>query len=219
MGKIKWDFHRFDTKFLIDNLDAYIQETERHFEELQKNARKSIPDIPRDDSDDDYSYWRNEVNIYEERYEKDFPSKIRYSFVVLLHIIFETRLHAACNEIAKRNNIDLKENDLRGGPIERARNYLTKKANVKISNQIAWQVMTDHQKIRDCIVHTNGDISKSKDKNRILEIGKKGIGIVIDHDELYIEADYFKFTLETLRQFFDDIYETAGFGPAVPVLP
>lgn len=212
----KWDWHRFDTMFLINNLEDYIQETEKQFETLKKLAQKHIPEKPPNGSGYEFQEWQHYVALYEDRYEKDFTSKMRYSFIVLLHIVFESRLRESCNEIAKRNEIKLKENELNGGPIERAKNYLTIVAHIEIKNHQVWQAMTDNQKIRDCIVHTNGNVSKSKNSMRILEIGKKGIGITVEDGDLYISSKYCSFALDALRKFFDDIYDSAGFGAAFP---
>jgi hypothetical protein len=136
----------------------------------------------------------------------------------LLSIVFETRLRAACDEIAKRRNLELKEKDLKGAAIERAKVFLEKVAKTPVKDQETWQWLKDFQKVRDCIVHANGRIEMSRDKKRLNELCNKDLGLSIDAGSLTIEQEYCTKTLKMAQGFFDQIFLAAGFGPSTPEL-
>ena len=213
--KIWFDAHRWATEFAIDNIQDYVETMEVQFDTLRKLEKEKIPqNQPPGLSEEDYAEWQAEINFFEERYERDFPSKIRYSFLVLLYIVFETRLRAACDEITRRGNLDLKEKELKGSPIERARIFLEKVAKVAVKDQVTWQSIVDFQKVRDCIVHLNGRVENSRDKERIQNLCNKNLGLSIDAGSLIVGHKYCSKTLETVRQFFDRMFTEAGFGPS-----
>ena len=126
--------------------------------------------------------------------------------------MLEDRLHSVCDEISERKNLQLKQKDLKGSPIDRAKVFLNKVASIP-QNQQVWQRLKDFQMIRDCIVHTNGYIEASTDKARIKELCKKGFGVSDVGGFLVLEKDYCIKTLEAIKTYFDHIFDSAGFEP------
>lgn len=115
MVKIRWDMHRWETEHDLDNYRDYMVMSEDQFNKVCKaEEARILRGFPSEEE------LQVEHYLFEERFKKDFPSKIRYSFVVLLQIIFEMRLKAACDEISKRKGLLLKESELKGASIERA---------------------------------------------------------------------------------------------------
>lgn len=99
-------------------------------------------------SEEQLADWHSEIQLFEEQYDRDFPSKIRYSFLILLYIILETRLRAACEEISKRKSLELKEKELRGTIFERSNTFLNKNAKLPSAEPIIWEWLNDFQKVR-----------------------------------------------------------------------
>ncbi|BDV44191.1 hypothetical protein GURASL_31140 [Geotalea uraniireducens] len=218
MALINWDVHRWETDFAFSNLKDYLEMAESQFEAVREKERaRTDLTPPAGLSEDGYHEWysdyQGEVLFFEERYERDFPSKIRYSFIVLLHIVLEDRLRATCNEIQKRRNLPITEKDLRGAQFERVNAFLKKIAEIHYDNQKGWQELKDLQMIRDCIVHTNGRIEESRDKKRIYELCKKQIGVSDAEGALVVEKAYCMRSLETISAFFNGLLDSAGFGP------
>lgn len=219
MVKIWWDLHSWETEFAVNSVKDYLEMIEAQFDTVRKLEMEKIPQNPPPGlSEEDYAEWQSEVNFFEDRYEHDFPSKIRYSFLVLLYVVFETRLKAACDEITERRNLALKENELKGSAIERAKLFLEKVAEITLKDQVPWQDIMDFQKVRDCIVHSNGQIEISRDKKRIKDLCKKDVGLSVDAGSLIIDYKYCTRTLETVLGFFVQIFTSAGFGPSEPRL-
>ena len=89
---------------------------------------------------------------------------------------------------------------------------MDKIAILSLNNQQAWQGLKDLQNIRDCIVHTNGQIEASRDKKRILELCKKSLGISNLEGTLMIENAYCIKAIEAIAEYFDHLFDSAGFG-------
>ena len=140
MVKIHWDIYRWDTELAFDNLKDYLEMVEGQHGVVRVLEQKKIPQQPPPGlSEEEFAEWQSEIQFFEERYERDFPSKIRYSFLVLLYIVVETHLRAACDEVAKRRNLEIREKDLKGDAIERAKVFLDRAAKTPITGQKAWQ--------------------------------------------------------------------------------
>lgn len=127
--------------------------------------------------------------------------------------MLEDRLLAACDEISERTCLTQKLKDLKGRPIDRAKEFLDKIAMIP-QNQQAWQQLKDSQMIRNCIVHTNGYIEASKDKKHINELCKKGLGVSNVGGFLIVEKDYCIRALEAITIYFDHVFDSAGFEPS-----
>jgi hypothetical protein len=205
--------HRWETEFAFDSLADYLDIIEGQFESVRKLESNRIQQNPPAGlSEEEFAEYQSEIQFFEDRYERDFPSKIRYSFVVLLYIVLETRLRAVCDEISKRINLDLRERDLKGAIMERAKAFLKKVAKLPNGDPMVWQWMSDFQKVRDCIVHTNGRIEESKDKARIGKICNETEGLSSGAGLLMIERHYCIKTLEMTKSYFKHIFDSAGFG-------
>lgn len=217
MTLINFDVHRWETNFAFDKLRDYFEAVERQFEAVREEERARTdltppPGLSEDDYQEWYSEHQAEVQFIEERYELDFPSKMRFSFIILLHIMLEDRLRATCNEIQRRKALTITEKDLRGAPFERVKNFLKKIAGINFENQKGWQELKDLQMIRDCIVHTNGRIAESRDKNRIYDLCKKQIGISDVEGYLSVEKTFCLKSVVEVSSFFNDLLNTSGFG-------
>lgn len=217
MATINWDEHRWETDFTFRDLKTYLETIEKQLETIREEARARInttppPGMTREEYAEWYSEYEVDISSFEERYERDFPSKSRYSFLVLLHIVLEDRLRATCNEIQKRRNLPIMEKDLKGAALERANSFLKKVAGINYNNQTDWQNLRDLQSIRDCIVHTNGRIDESRDQRRINDLCKKNIGISSVDGALAVDKSYCIFALEAILTYFTGLLDCAGFG-------
>lgn len=213
LENMDWDMHRWETEFAFDSLADYLDIIENQFESVRKLERNRIPQNPPAGlSEEELAEWQSEIQFFEDRYERDFPSKIRYSFVVLLYIVLETRLKAVCDEISKRRSLELRESDLKGAAIERAKAFLEKVAKLPSGDRMVWQRVRDFQKVRDCVVHTNGQIERSRDKERLNKLCRENLGLSSEAGSLMIERHYCTKMLEITKRYFGHLFDSAGFG-------
>lgn len=210
---INWDMHRWETEFAFDNLADYLDIIEGQFESFRDMERNKIPrNPPTGLSEEQLADWHSEINLFEEQYDRDFPSKIRYSFLILLYIILETRLRAACDEISNRRSLEKKESDIRSAALERAKVFLKKVAKLPSGDQIVWEWLMDFQKVRNCIVHSNGQIEGSRDKDILNHLCNENVGLSSEAGALMIERRYCTVTLEMTKRYFGHLFDSAGFG-------
>jgi hypothetical protein len=216
MAKIQWDMHRWETCYELENLGEYLRLMEEQFSKVKEAAKNTLPNRPSGLSEEEYSDWQSEINFYEERFEKFFPSKLRYSFITLLQIVFEVKLKSACDEIARRKKFNIKEKDFRGASIERAEIFITKVLKINPPKQNTF--LKDLQKIRDCIVHCNGNINLSRDKTHLnnLTINQSGISKG-ESGSIVIEREYCEFIFEKCFEYFYDLFESTDFGPVAVI--
>jgi hypothetical protein len=220
MATIHWDIQRWDTEFAFSNLGDYLELIEGQFEILREKEQKKIPQNPPAGlTEEELAEWQADIIIFERRYFHDFPSIIRYSFVVQLHILLETRLKAICDEISKRKGLGLKESDFKGSPIERVCVFLEKVMKLPVKEHSTWEWLKNLQKVRDCIVHSNGNIELSRDKKYLIDLCRnKRIGLSVESGTLMIDRDYCDESLKMINSFFQELFETAGFGSSTPTV-
>mgnify|MGYP001577701056 CR=1 FL=1 len=219
MVKINWDGYRWDTQHVLDDLKDYVNFMENQLQHVREAERAKIPQKPPRSSEEEFMEWQAELYYYENQIEKDFPNKARYSFVVLLQIIIESRTRGVCNSIADRRSFSLKEKDLKGASLERLKTYLEKVAQVRLPDEKTLQEVNDIQKVRNCIVHAGGELELSKDKARLIQLVKESNGISVDEDGyLLVSLEYYSRAIQSASELFEQIFEAAGFGPMWPTL-
>lgn len=210
---INWDMYRWETEFAFDNLADYLNIIEGQFasfRELERNKISRNP--PTGLSEEQLADWQAEIQLFEEQYDRDFPSNIRYSFLILLYIVFETRLKAICDEISKRKGLDLREKEHRDTALERADTFFQKIAKLPKPEPTLWKWLDDFQKVRNCIVHANGKLELSKDVARLKALCNAAMGLSSCADLLVIERCYCEKTLEVTKSYFKHLFDSAGFG-------
>ncbi len=219
MGYFKnWDFHRFDTTSQLRWLEIYIDTMETQFENIKNQAERKLPKKPEYGDQELYDLWKKvEIDPFVRKYKDIFPSKLRYSAIVLIWIFLETRLREMCKEIEKRKKLRLKEKDFKGPIIERCKTYLEKVCDIRIEEKI-WSELMDVQKIRNCIIHANGSIKDSSDNKYLKQLTKnEEVDLEIDYEGfLLINREYVLQLLVLIKKFFDQAFDRCGFGKAFP---
>jgi len=219
MPKYDWDLFRALKDYEIDLLKRYIELMENQFEEAKKSGHLRLQRAPGSFYDEDEMM---ELEIkrsdYEYQFNKYYPSYLHYSFIVLVYIFFENNLREICNEIARRKNFKIKEKDLRGSAVERAKTFLKKVAEAFPEDDPLWESLMVFQKVRDCIVHANGRVEESKDKKDLKRISKLQCGIKIEEGHLIIDSQYCTNLINKIGSFFEHVFELSGFGPVIPII-
>jgi hypothetical protein len=152
------------------------------------------------------------------RFSEEYPKQLRYSFIIQLFVALESRGKALCNEVNNRNKeLLLTVNDLqRGGNLRGIRTFLSKVYPIPDVTGDQWKHLDDLRVIRNCLVHKNGQIDPTdKDAARLQQIIAKKEGIGVGYDGyLSIERSYCDKALRLVIEFFEIVFEKAGFGPS-----
>jgi hypothetical protein len=92
-------------------------------------------------------------------YDHYFPMIFRQSLFLALYADCEKYLNYQCQELQRMRNFSLSLKDLSGNGIIRARNYLTKVAQVNFPDGKEWQEIQSYGKLRNCFAHNDGELT------------------------------------------------------------
>lgn len=207
---------RVETESLFRNLADYHEKLEDQIPLIQQSELEKIQLWAKQEAVDALDYYTalDEVQL---NYQYSFPQSLRYSFIVLLFIVVEKQLTEFCRYIERKHKLPIRSNELKGGFIERAKIYSHKLAGIS-KDGVNWKNVEDLSVIRNCIVHTMGDVKDSRDKARIQQIASMNIGLSIgikefeDADTLQLTSEYCSRAVEDIQVFFDELFDTAGVG-------
>ena len=196
----------------IPALQKYLELIEAQIEEVQRCERIALDaDRPLTGNEEDLQAFWYKKDELERLFEEELVPTMRYSFIVLIHIVFETRLRRFCAAIRDERRLPVALADVRGSAMEQAKTYLTKLAQLPITDFPEWHQLRVLQKIRDCIVHAYGYVAEWKDEKEIRELAAKGIGLTIDPwDRLVPTKAFCDQHLLCLDSFFRKLSEALG---------
>jgi hypothetical protein len=196
----------------VPALRKYLELIEAQMEEVHRCERIALDaERPETGNEEELQAFWHEQDALEQLFEEDLIPTMRYSFIVLIHMVFETRLRKFCASIHHERPVPVELRDLRGSPIDRAQIYLTKLAQLPITDFPEWQQLRMLQKIRDCIVHAYGYVVESRDEKEIREMAAKNIDFTIDPWERLIPTKAFcDQRLSDLDTFFRKLSEALG---------
>ena len=177
------DLRPVDTERAISALRKYLAVMEVQIQEVRRSERAAIEtDRPQNGDDEDLQLFWNQQQALEDLFDRDLCPAMRYSFIVLLHTVLETRLRAFCREVQRERSIPVTLGDLRGSPIDQACTYLGKLAALGVGNLPDWQQLRTIQKVRDCIVHAYGYVAESRNEKDIRQLASQNMNLTIDGD-------------------------------------
>ena len=170
MAKLNFDLRPVDTRHTLSAIRKYLQIME---EQMPTIESKELSDLeaerPTSGCEEEYSIFSSIVSHTENLFEEDIIPTMRYSFVVFLHTVFETRLRSLCDDVKQEKGIPISVSELRGSAIDQARDYLSKLADIQVGSYGEWNSLRDFQKIRDCIVHSYGFVSSGERGGKAVE--------------------------------------------------
>jgi hypothetical protein len=192
---MKWDtvFFRNLSLTTFDSLNDYFETIDQQLMTVKEGDRKRINgDIKELELDEEqrYAEWDLALQKHTTTYDMLYTNFLHYSFVVLLFLVMNDWLHRLCLAVEDiKNPPNPVPNNLKG-----YKQYLTD-AQVLVDDRL-WEVADNLQKVRDCIVHTSGNVSRSRDKKHLRTMAQRKMGIKIssrtdidDEEPLYLEND------------------------------
>jgi hypothetical protein len=210
------DLCAIDAQSAINRLRLYLGIIEKGMESTYRSEKaKHEAGAPTTGDEEDRELHWQLGNHIDRLYDEDLKPAMRYSFIVLVHIVFENQLRQFCNEIKKEKKFNLSLPDLSGSPIDRAQTFLSKVAGLSVGGFPEWQNVRSIQKVRDCVVHAYGrlgDLANDKDKKAIRELATKNVGIGVDQysGKLTIDNAFCEWCLTEVEKLFENLFVTAG---------
>ena len=205
-----------DTQHALSVLRGYIDVVEPQMEEVLRCERIALDaQAPEQADEEDIQLFRNEQQALEDFFERDLIPTMRYSVVVFIHIVFETRLRSFCAAMQRERNIPVGLGDIRGSATEQARTYLSKLVGVAVGEYPEWSQLRSLQYVRDCIVHSYGYVDSEDDRSKNLrQLATQNIGLSISEDErLLLSKSFCDQHVAHLSQLFNRLFAFAGWRP------
>lgn len=152
----------------------------------------------------------------EKRYRSDLSRSFRYSSVILLYTIFESR-----------SRLFMEDYQARHGAVKKSKNgtYVTKLRNMMenhgrkiiVSRSKLWDRLEDLNVIRNCIAHAGGLLRHCDRSDDVRKITISDKFLMID-DDGYIQLDLeYSFQLyEWIYAYFTLAFSAAGYSIAMP---
>jgi hypothetical protein len=155
------------------------------------------------DEEEQSRHW-NEVNYVEQLFEEDLFPTMRYSFVVFLHTVFESRLRSFCIGMQQERKLPISLTDLNRSGVDQAKTYLTKLVGVAVGKFEEWAALRRFQDVRDCIVHQYGYLGTNDSKHeQIRQIAHTSDGITITSDDrIHLSRAFCEQHLTNVESFF-----------------
>ncbi|QLV00765.1 hypothetical protein HV284_06565 [Escherichia marmotae] len=198
---------RYSLEAQIDDFEKYIlgaggqnrvdlAELKKAYEDEKKNAP------------DDY------INYLEDYYSEQYdflvniqPNIFNKSALVSLYSCLEHNLNDYCNICQRIVNTNISVTDFNGDGIHKVKRYLTKLMDINFGLSQEWQFMTEFNKVRNCIVHANGDIKKMSTAVALKDIIDKTPTLSLNNENnIIISLDYLKDTITKIRELFQWLY-------------
>ncbi len=131
----------------------------------------------------------------------------RYSCIFLLWSLAEINLTAICSAVKDRLSVGNTVDDATGSFTQRVKNYLETHASLPTQLDKFWSDLEFLQSGRNCIVHTHGDVEKTRrqDRLRIEQNVENWTGIRVTDGELLIEKEFLYEALERTSDLFKNL--------------
>jgi hypothetical protein len=130
-------------------------------------------------------------------YSQDFPKIMRNSLFVSIYTFLEDKIVELC--VPSEDTL-LKLSDIKGQGIEQASIYLKKVLRIDFpDNSKEWHYIKKANLIRNCIVHSRGDVSKSRNEAKIRNAVQDMQSVSID------KMGYIKLDEELCEDFIENV--------------
>lgn len=220
--KVKDIFVEFDrTRKTYDTMSALHELAEHWVEneviieqaakkEADENGPKWKPDPDDQDSTGEYFAERDMARDMHDR--TMFPMH-RYSCIVMLFTTLERELIRLIEnlEAGKWKKMAEEKATKRKGTMGKAESCVQYFCRIKLSDYPQYEALIDLQKIRDCIIHCQGEVSLSRDKEHLVELwrgGKKRRGFAAHwNDDIHIQPECIQQFLREIWGFFVWIFD------------
>lgn len=183
-----------------------------HLQEIIESVNDSkIQDFISRSKNDQKLSPEHEIFIEEDRFGDIFPHIFWKSNFLYAYAVLESSLDQICLNIKLAEEYKIELKDISGTGIRRAALYLQKVANLHAPFQTStWQKLQDIGKVRNIIIHADGNTDVSNTK--ILTLSKRFSGVHAfnsfdgNYISLALSKEFVLDVLATIYNFFTDIY-------------
>ena len=211
-----------DTKIneLMHYLNTLKSQLENMAEDYTKRIEVELKKIEKEEEKEGFYEW-SEEDYY--RYKETFPRIFLNSFHVTAYSFLETEIELIAKRVGKKQKQVFDVSEIRGsGNLESAIFYIKKLTGVNAKDKTfaSWTGLKEGQRLRNIIVHSNGELTENKDiqlakKHKVLlmELRIELPSVRATHiKELSITYEYCVSFLDTTKAFFAELYKQMKVG-------
>ncbi len=213
--KMMQNIIRSRIKLKLEEIKEYHEEMEYKFKiDKKKLLERYNKKMDGKKISQDMEYQINEYFSEENfKIEEIFLQNFRYSIVVAIYSMLETTLSSLCHYLHRSKKLLLKLDELKGDGIERSKLYLQKICLIHFpEDSHEWKEIQKFNSIRNCIVHTEGNVEEVKNPQKLKNIIKNTRGISLDRSIerfIRIKSSYILSIIACIEKFIEDIHEEA----------
>lgn len=195
----------------LEEFRQYTRELEDKFENDKEKVsdayNAAIKDLEEDDRNEIIDYFSDDYFIIEDI----FIGMYRKSTLVSLYSFLENALNTLCIKLYSLKNYPVELKDIRGEGIVRSKVYLEKLGQIEFTHlNSQWSSLLTLNKLRNCIVHCEGNIKLSNNYTKLNNIINESDNLsLIDDRNIKIEREYIDFLITQIEKFLKDIYQQA----------
>lgn len=215
------------TRSAFDGLMEYYETNESLLASIKKEdsirineeVKKTVRDLALS-NESEYAEWDMRMQDHDAKYNMLFANFFRYSFIVLVFLVLEDHLHRLCCALQDAKTYPKAPPIPKRNIIEKYKKYIYE-VGISVRSNL-WEGVKDLNTIRNCIVHSSGDVSRSRYED-LTKIAGKGVGIQIsgksDRNELtplyladnmlMIEAKYCESIIPEITVLFEELCKAA----------
>lgn len=207
-NKLLAQLSKYSLQAQLDDFEKYIIQTPPRQAVDLLNLQQAYEDEKKDAQCDYVEYLDD---YYSEQYNflvEIQPNIFNKSALVSLYSSLEHNLNDFCNICQKMKGTNISVSDFNGDGIHKAKKYLTKLMGIDFGQSQEWQFITEFNKVRNCIVHANGDINKMTSTDKLQAIVKNEPELSLKEDNITISVAYLIKSIREINGLFLWLYES-----------
>jgi hypothetical protein len=212
-------FHRGYFGYLKHQLEEfkdYVLELEQKFKSDMERLGKQLDD-ELEKRGGDSTHHQDIIDWYADdfqRIDKVFIRTFRYSAIVSIYSTLESSMNSICTHLLRLKCRTLELSNLKGEGIERAKLCLETVCAVDFpENTASWSEIQKLIKIRNCIVHAEGNIEIARSPQKLINIVQNTKGLEIEGKRyIKIEGEYLEAVINSVENFLEELCKRAFGG-------